>query len=128
MVHGVRGDLRDSLRSAHFATLVVGAYHGPPLSGSPLLVGQQKNSPPTKNPPTSPLWISANFEAIRKPKRANSRELTGVLLHQSAITLWRVGPTVTGLCNFPLKVHLLLPPLPPLLQVATTHQLSQNGF
>src|SRR3569833_644184 len=50
-------------------------YHGPPLSGSPLLVGQQKNSSPTKTPPTSPLWISANFEAIRKLKQANSREL-----------------------------------------------------
>src|SRR3569833_2237766 len=75
MMHGVRGDLSDSLRSAHFATLVDGAYHGPPLSGSPLLVCQQKNSPPTKNPPTSPSWIPANFEAIRKPKQAISRDL-----------------------------------------------------
>src|SRR3569833_2935028 len=32
------------------------------------LVGQQINSPPTKNPPTSHTWIPANFEAIRKPK------------------------------------------------------------
>src|SRR3569833_478374 len=50
-------------------------YHGPPPFGSPHPLGQQKNSPPTKNPPTSPSWISANFEAIRKPKQANSREL-----------------------------------------------------
>jgi len=43
-------------------------YHGPPPYGSPHPMGQQKNSPPTKNPPSSSLWISANFEAICKPK------------------------------------------------------------
>ena len=56
-------------------------YHGPPPFGSPHPLGQQKNSLPTKNPPISPLRISANFEAIRKLKQANNRELTGVLLH-----------------------------------------------